>query len=217
MYILISLILISYYIYLKIVYSGLTFSIFFVFVAIGLIIYNLIKDRIKKITPLYKIIKYSSLVFISTFILVEGLLVFYPKQNINSNCDYMIILGASVKGTTPSLTLQGRLDTALDYIENNKNKNLHIVVSGGQGNDENISEATAMKNYLIKHGVSENKIILEDKSTSTFENFIYSKKKIEQHSSTKISDLNIKVVTTDFHAFRSLLIAKKVGYKNITF
>ena len=137
MYILISLILISYYIYLKIVYGGLTFSIFFVFVAIGLIIYNLIKDRIKKITPLYEIIKYSSLVFISIFILVEGLLVFYPKQNINSNCDYMIILGASVKGTTPSLTLQGRLDTALDYIENNKNKNLHIVVSGGQGSDEN--------------------------------------------------------------------------------
>lgn len=217
MYILISLILISYYIYLKIVYGGLTFSIFFVFVAIGLIIYNLIKDHIKKITPLYEIIKYSSLVFISTFILVEGLLVFYPKQNINSNCDYMIILGASVKGTTPSLTLQGRLDAALDYIENNNNKNLHIVVSGGQGSDENISEATAMKNYLIKHGVSENKIIVEDKSTSTFENFIYSKKKIEQHSSTKISDLNIKVVTTDFHAFRSLLISKKVGYKNITF
>jgi uncharacterized SAM-binding protein YcdF (DUF218 family) len=128
----------------------------------------------------------------------------------------MLILGTAVKGTTPSLTLQGRLDKALEYL-NNTNDDLYIVVSGGQGDGENISEAISMKIYLVQHGISENKIIIEDKSTSTFENFNYSKNKIENHSSKKIENLNVKIVTTDFHSLRSGLIAKRNGYKNITF
>lgn len=213
---LISFILIAYYLYLRITYGGLAFSSFFVFIAIGLIIYHFIEDRVKENPLLYKIIKLSLIIFISTFLFIEGLIIFYPKHNISSDCDYMIILGASVKGSTPSLTLQARLDAALDYIKTT-NDELYIVVSGGQGSDENISEAAAMQNYLIQKGISESKIIVEDKSTSTFENFSFSKKKIEAHSSTKIKNLNIKVVTTDFHTLRSSLIAKRNAYKNITF
>lgn len=216
MYFLLGFISISYYIYLKLVYGGLAFSSFFLFLGLALIIYSLIKVNIKKNSLLYKSIRFFIITFICTFILIEGLIIFYPKHNLDSDCDYMIILGASVKGSTPSLTLQGRLDTALDYIKNT-NDDLYVVVSGGQGNDEKISEATAMKNYLIQKGISDDKIIIEDKSTSTFENFLYSKEKIEKHSSSKLENLNIKIVTTDFHTLRSSLIARRNGYKNITF
>ncbi|WP_438572513.1 YdcF family protein [Clostridium sp.] len=216
MYFFISFILISYYIYLKIVYGGLSFSIFFIFIAAILILYGFLKNHIKKLLLLHKLIKYSTVASILIFLVLEVFIIFYPNYNVSSNCDYMIILGASVKGSTPSITLKGRLDAALDYLEDT-NDDLYIVVSGGQGNGENISEASAMRNYLIQNGVREDKIIIEDKSTSTFENFSYSKEKIENHSSIQIEYLNIKVITTDFHTFRSSIIAKRNNYKNVTF
>ncbi|MCU9810564.1 YdcF family protein [Paraclostridium sp. AKS81] len=91
----------------------------------------------------------------------------------------MIVLGASVKNTTPSLTLRGRLDKAIQYLDESKD-DCYIVVSGGKGSDEKLSEAKAMENYLVEHGVNKDKIILEDKSTNTYENFKYSKEKIEK-------------------------------------
>ena len=83
-------------------------------------------------------------------------------------------LEQAVKATTPSLTLKSRLDTAIEYLNITKD-DTYIVVSGGQGNGENISEAKAMQRYLIQKGIEEEKIILEDKSTSTNENFKYSR------------------------------------------
>ena len=86
----------------------------------------------------------------------------------------MIVLGAKVNGTEVSNTLKLRLDKAIEYY--NKHKSVNIIVSGGQGNDENITEALAMKNYLVSNGVNINNIIEENKATTTLENIIYSKK-----------------------------------------
>ena len=74
-----------------------------------------------------------------------------------------------------------------------------------------------MKNYLVSKGIDEDKIIMEDKSTTTRENFLFSKKLIENSSNEKIENLKIKVVTTDFHTLRSRLISYKAGYKNVSF
>ena len=74
-----------------------------------------------------------------------------------------------------------------------------------------------MENYIVKHKIPKNKIIMEDKSTNTYENFKYSKEKIESHSKNDIKNLNIKVVTTDFHSFRSFMLAKKNRYGNVNF
>ena len=141
---------------------------------------------------LKKIIKITFIIFISIFIILESILIFFPKQNLEEDCDYLIILGASVKNTVPSLTLKGRLDKAIEYLKKSKD-DCYIVVSGGKGNDEGISEAKAM------------------------ENFKYSKEKIESHSKNDIKNLNIKVVTTDFHSFRSFMLAKKNRYGNVNF
>ena len=83
------------------------------------------------------------------------------------------MLGAGLKGDTPSLALERRLEKAAEYM--NKNGNAIAIVSGGQGKGETISEAQAMENYLLNHGIREDRIIKEDNSTSTYENFEYSK------------------------------------------
>ena len=115
--------------------------------------------------------------------------------------DYIIVLGAGLKGDTPSLALERRLEKAAEYM--NKNGNAIAIVSGGQGKGETISEAQAMENYLLNHGIREDRIIKEDNSTSTYENFEYSKLIMDEGQAV--------FVTNEFHVLRSELMAKING------
>jgi uncharacterized SAM-binding protein YcdF (DUF218 family) len=119
--------------------------------------------------------------------------------------DYMIILGARVKGTTPSLALQYRIDAAAQYLKDNQNT--IAIASGGKGDGEDISEAQAIKIGLVKQGVEEERIILESKSTDTVENITYSMKLIPENLTTGL------IVSNDFHIYRAKLIAKDLGLK----
>ena len=78
-----------------------------------------------------------------------------------------------------------------------------------------MSEAEAMEGYLLENGVSKDRIIKEDKSRNTSENFKFSKEKIQEHSNKDLKDVSVKIITTDFHAFRSSMLAKRNGYENI--
>ena len=71
-----------------------------------------------------------------------------------------------------------------------------------------------MSKYLQDRGVNKDRIIIEDKSRDTNENLKFSKEKIEEHSHKSIDEINVNIITTDFHAFRSSILAKKNGYKN---
>lgn len=121
------------------------------------------------------------------------------KQKIPSNADYMIILGAKVKGTTPSLSLKYRIDAAEEYLK--KNPNTIAIASGGQGNGEDISEAESIKRELVKSGIEESRILIENQSTSTNENILFSKKLLSVDMKTGV------VVTNDYHLFRAKMIA----------
>ena len=125
----------------------------------------------------------------------------------DKGADYVIILGAQVRGNNPSYNLATRLDKAYHYLKDNKDT--RAIVSGGKGPGEDISEAEAMKIYLINKGIDEERIIMEDKSANTDENIEFSKK--------LISDIHSKVVlvTNNFHVYRSIKIAKKQGLNNI--
>lgn len=214
--ILLGILGVCYFTYLELFYGGMAFESFFLVTGILLILYHFLKNKIHMNKKLKNVIKVFIVMGLSVFLIIEAILIFFPKNNMKDKCDYLIILGASVKNTTPSLTLRGRLDKAIEYLDES-NDDCYIVVSGGKGSDENLSEAKAMENYLVEHGVRKNKIILEDKSTNTYENFKYSKEKIEEKSNKSIKDLNVKIVTTDFHSFRSFLLAKVNGYENINF
>jgi len=120
-----------------------------------------------------------------------------------SHADYIIILGARVKGEIPSLALQYRIDAAADYMK--KNKETIAIASGGQGPGEDITEAEAIKRGLLSLGISSNRVILEDRSTDTVENITFSNKLIPDHLKTGL------LVTNDFHLYRAKSIAKDQG------
>lgn len=205
------------YIIVLCIMSGAKFSFSegILFIAVLLIAYHFTKYKLKKKKTLFKTLKVIVSLGLICIVIIEGLIIAYPKRN-KDNSDYILILGAGlINGKNPSLVLKGRLNAALESINEYGNTS-YIVVSGGQGNDESISEAEAMKNYLVNHGVEKNRIIMEDKSTSTNENFKFSKEKIEEHSGKDIDELNIKIITTDFHSLRSSILAKNAGCENIT-
>ena len=125
--------------------------------------------------------------------------------------DFVIILGSKInKDGTLTPLLKGRVDKAIEF--GNKqyeltNKKIVYIPSGGKGNDEIISEAEAIKNYLLEKGINENDIIIEDKSTSTIQNMKYSKDKIDGLN----KDAKISFSTTNYHVFRSGVIANEQG------
>lgn len=121
--------------------------------------------------------------------------------------DYIIVLGAQVRKDGPSVVLKYRLDAAIDYL--NKNPDTVCIVSGGQGVNEPFSEADGMADYLIKNGIGESRIILEDKSQNTVQNI--------QNSKAFLEDVNhsVGIVTNNFHMFRALRIAKVQGLEEV--
>lgn len=128
-------------------------------------------------------------------------------MKIQENLDYIIVLGAHVNGTRLSKALLERTRRALEYME--KNLGTKAVLSGGQGEGETISEAQAMSIYLQEHGISSDRLILEDRSTNTKENLDFSLEKIGT------LEASVGVVTNHFHVFRGVAIGKKCGCKNI--
>ena len=129
----------------------------------------------------------------------------------NYDQDFIIILGSQIRkdGTLTPL-LKGRVDKAIDFgnkqYELTKKKIIYVP-SGGKGSDETIAEAEAIKKYLLEKGIKEKQIIVEDKSTSTIENMKFSKDKIESIK----KDANISFSTTNYHVFRSGVIANEQG------
>ena len=120
--------------------------------------------------------------------------------------DALIVLGSGIRGETVSASLKQRLDKALEYWE--KNPDAVIIVSGGQGPQEDITEALAMQRYLVDAGVPDSSIVMEDKATSTFENFKYSKEILSELFG---DDYTVAFITNSFHIYRTGITAKLAG------
>ncbi len=146
-------------------------------------------------------------IFVFLFLVIESFIVkgFFEKGS--KDLDYIIILGAKVNKTTPSLSLQYRIEEAGNYLM--ENEGTVAILSGGQGDDEEISEAQCMYEQLTDMGIMAERLIMENKSTSTSENIKYSSKWIEN------KNCSIGIVTNNFHIFRAVGIAKKLGYKKV--
>ncbi len=147
----------------------------------------------------------STLGFLVAFgVIYVGLLQFkisqYSHVEAPKNADYLIVLGARVKGTVPSLAFASRINAAAAYLK--KNKETLVIASGGKGPGEEISEAESIKRELVKQGIGESRIILEDRSTDTYENISFSKKLIPQDANLGL------IVTNNFHLYRAISIAR---------
>lgn len=146
--------------------------------------------------------------WIVSFIMIEGLIFSTAYLREKGNVDYVVVLGTGLNGKNISLALKSRLDTAVDFL--NRNPKVKAVVSGGQGYAEDITEAQAMKEYLIQKNIDVSRIIKEDKSTSTMENLRFTKKILEEIE--KKPSYKIEVVTNDFHMYRAKMLARRNGF-----
>lgn len=117
----------------------------------------------------------------------------------------IIVLGCRVRGDEPSLSLIKRVDAAYKFLLFNPES--VAILSGGQGKDENISEAQCMQQFLYARGISKDRLILEDRSTSTDENIRFSLQIIE----TLDLDRNVAIATSEYHQKRAANICKKYG------
>ena len=157
------------------------------------------------------VVKISGIFLISIGVIVFftalGMIIFYGNSVPKPAADYMIVLGAQVRGKTPSYNLARRLDVAYEYLK--KNPETIVILSGGQGAGEEISEAEAMAVYLEQKGMKRQQMILEDQSRNTHENIMFSREKMENEQAEVI------VVTNNFHVFRGVKIAKKQGLSNV--
>lgn len=124
----------------------------------------------------------------------------------------MVVLGAGLRGNKPSRLLRNRLDKAYEYYT--QKPEIMIVTTGGQGRNELCPEGQAMKEYLMEKGVPADHIISEEKSTSTEENFAFSRELMEQAGLQ--TDDPVLVVTNDFHCYRGRQYAAMAGFTQVT-
>ena len=121
--------------------------------------------------------------------------------------DYVLVLGAKVNGRVPSRSLRMRLEKALAYAE--QSPDTILVLSGGQGEGEEISEAACMREYLLAHGVEAERLVPEENSTSTWENLSFS------NTLTGCAKKRTGILSNSFHICRSLAMARKQGYAEV--
>lgn len=139
------------------------------------------------------------------FLAVEAMIVGSMFQKPEPGLDYVVVLGAQVKGSSPSQSLLYRIREAAEYLK--ENPETKAILSGGKGTGEKIPEAQCMRQELEKMGISRERLIEENQSTSTKENIVYSYKLI---LTDKEKDrIKVGIVTNDFHIYRGTAIAKK--------
>lgn len=186
--------------------------IFLIGVSIFLVKYGTIKNNkfIKRIGIVACTIMCVALIIYIGF---EGLYIY--KMNTYKTVDnvgkynYEVILGGGLNGRNPGILLKNRLDLGIKYLE--KYPESKVIVSGGQGPNEEVSEAYAMKNYLIDNGIDKNRIIEENKSITTVQNIVNSDRILK---SLGAGNEPILIVSNKFHLYRAQLIADLLGIRN---
>lgn len=174
-----------------------------------LIVWSAFYEAVQKRIP--KILRVGFIAAcILVFVAIAGLLAYGSTDTVTYQEDVVLVLGCGVRKDQPGPALKARLDRTVAYYE--KNPDVTIIVSGGQGTDEQISEALAMERYLVAQGIPAECIIKEDKSTSTYENFQFSKPVLD----TLTDGNGIVFITNEFHIYRSEQVAKLFGFENIT-
>ena len=205
-----SIFLILYGILMKRVGSGTGFyRIWFLLAALTLL-WRAFKDLglWKKAPRLFKRFVCSGMIMGTCIVAITWIFIFsafFTKEE--AGLDYLIVLGAQVRSSGPSIVLRYRLDKAYEYLE--KNPATKCIVSGGKGDNEPEAEGDAMKRYLVEKGIKADRIIVENASVNTVENIKNSSEYLDKENN------KVGIVTNNFHVFRGVSIANKVGFTHV--
>ena len=156
--------------------------------------------------PLKTIVILLTCVGLLYFCAVETLIFSSARTDKNPERSYLVVLGAAVHGRTPSLSLLNRLTGTLNYLENYPGSK--VIVCGGQGKGEDISEAQCMKDWLLSRGIAEERILPEDQSTSTMENLSNARDIILAEGG---STDDVAILSSNYHLYRAKQMAKSLG------
>lgn len=212
----IAVLCLGYYIFAA-SYAGIhsSFLWFWLMAGMGCIVISIgakifVKYNILQMIPKWIKISVIFLVVcgIILFIFLEGCVISGMFSEPKKDADYVIVLGAQIKGTRVTKSLAKRLDKAYEYAV--ENEECIIIVSGGQGVGEDTTEAAAMKKYLVDKGLEADRIIEEGKSTTTKENLLFSMDIIGN------MDAKVVIATNNFHVFRAKKLAGKMGYEDVS-
>ena len=198
--------------------SALVLSTMSIFVAYLALRRKSALERLRNMLA-WRIIRIVLSAFAVLFMIVESMMIAasFPKDA-PMPPDTIIILGAHVAADGLSATLQSRLEAGLAYAA--ANPGAAIIVSGGQGLDEPISEAAAMRGFLVANGIDEGRIWMEDESHNTFENLVFTMDILNDKGRFDADDgipdssrsYSVTIVTSEFHIFRTAMLAGRVGY-----
>ena len=167
----------------------------------------------KLLAYLYSILVALLIYFFFTFLtmLTSSILFNVIKPKLDK--DYLIILGAGLlDGERVTPLLAGRIDAGIAFYHKQllkTGKHALLIMSGGQGGDEKIPEAVAMRHYALSKGVPNADILIEDQSKTTFENLKFSKKILDDRNQG--SKYQSAFVSNDYHIFRAGIFARLVG------
>jgi len=223
-----------------VVYSGAgtSFSAIWIVLALGAFLlaavmkfYPRIRERVPVQVEVAVVTVLSTMAFI--FIVVEIMMGFSSFSFRSESVNYVIVLGAQVRGNSISRSLEYRLEKAVEYAA--YHPNTVFVLSGGQGEGEGMTEASAMYRYMKNHGVPDYQLLLEESSHSTYENMVYSRMLIMEREKLRRATLRaamaeygylfppddeimirVGILTSNFHELRAKGIARRVGITNVS-
>ena len=142
------------------------------------------------------------LLFLASFAAIEGMIWAGARPDDAAyDADYILVLGAGIYGDQPSATLQSRLDTALDVMDE---IDAAMILCGGQGSDEIMPESHVMYNYMVEHGADPGRLLVEDTSRNTIQNIENAKDMLPEGARTA-------VITNGFHLARARRLMEHAG------
>ena len=196
--------------------AGYSFTVLVCWCLIGIcLFYNLADILQKKYLKPTRVVRRIFTVLLCIGLLIVGITEILiveasfgdPKETV----DYLLVLGAKVRPDGPSVSLMDRIRAARDYLE--AHPDVIAIVSGGQGPDEPMTEAKCMYDQLVALGIDPNRIWMEDKATSTWENMQFSMDLIEEKTGVRPEKLGI--LSSEYHLFRAQLFAEKCGIESV--
>ncbi|MEA4921646.1 MAG: YdcF family protein [Clostridiaceae bacterium] len=142
-------------------------------------------------------IAFCAIIGIVSFVWIEGLIFSSAKGKPIDNADVLVVLGAGLNGSTPSAVLSSRLDKAYDYLADHPG--VVAILTGSQGVNEDVTEALAMKKYLVAKGIEQDRLILEEEAHNTAQNIKFSVELMEKMN----LEGKVMVVSNEFHLYRA--------------
>ena len=202
--------------FLKFVLPGYSFSALVCLMLIALILFYTLIPLVGLQHPKWaklakSIVTWCLVIGLLAACVTEGFIIEASFGEPRQQVQYMVVLGAKVRTTGPSVALWERIHAAADYLKTHPDT--IALVSGGQGLDEPMTEAQAMYDGLIGLGIDPERIWMEDKATSTWENLNFSLDLIEEKTGERPTKLGI--VSSEYHLFRAGLFAKDCGVEPV--